>query len=244
MKNLIFLLCICISNENTYTTILPPAKPGTIEEKWENFCKHRMDTLEKKYGILFSEHWEPRIKFERPSYITSGDFSGCYDQASHAIWISSFYKYIKWESTDTIQIAPVWARELIDHELGHALCDQISVLNFGKTWPDTLTWIERSFEEKVALKILTEGVAEYFSNSNTTTEISFQLFPDNKKNTIWKNNEWTYSAGYILVKPIVTEFGEKGLKYIIQNSFTYKDGDVRTAAKAYQKTALEELSKR
>lgn len=218
---------------------LLPAIVGSVEERWEKDMFLRMKEIEKVSGITFAEDWVPRVQFGIPSYIQYPEqFPGCYDPDTRSFFINPLLV----DRKDRLM------QELMDHELGHALADQVSYCIRGCQWPDEKDRKSLVDSEAVATKVLSEGVAEYFANlfyQNVKTGPDW--LPSGygfEQMNIWQSNTWQYDGGYWLVKPVIEKFGEKGLEYIVTHKFSYENGDVRSAAIFYQKNALEELARR
>lgn len=229
------------AKNNYYNSFLLPTTPSSIEEKWESFMLYRMKQIEKKSGIYFTYGWVPRVKFDIPSSIQYPDqFPGCYDQETRSFFINPA---LLSRDIETMQ-------EFIDHELGHALADQVSYKFRNYPWPEELDMKSLDDDIRISTKILSEGVAEYFAN----------LFYENVKTSPdWlpsgyemrylmtrysKDNTWPYDGGHFIVEPIIEQYGESGLMYIIAHKFSFENGDIRNAGILYQQTALRKLGEK
>lgn len=227
---------------------LPPAKLNSLEERWDNAMLYRMKLIEKNSGIKFEDGWVPRMQFGRPHYISNqSDFSGCYDQESRSFWFTSAYKILCFVPTsmDSMDHLSETLKMLFDHELGHALSEQISYRRNGFIWPDTSIWRNQNNYERIGVKVLSEGIGEYFkylTDKNFVT--SSEYLPDGPESYVWRESDWTYDGGHFVVKPIIDKFGEEGIVYITTHNLLFKDADVRTAAIEYQKEALRVLSEK
>ncbi|MBP6926392.1 MAG: hypothetical protein KBB70_01700 [Candidatus Pacebacteria bacterium] len=248
-KILLLVMVLSACSKPLYVTTLPLPKPLSTEEQWNIAMLERVKVIEYRTGILFTEGWVPRMQFGAPDYISStANFGGCYDQSIRAMWVTSAYRTLIPFSApgfagDTNPLSET-ARMLIDHELGHALADQISYRTHRRIWPDTSAWRNQTGDQNLADKILTEGVGEYFGRllgSDTTT--SAEWLPTGDGGFAWLMDSWPYYGGYWLVKPIIDRFGEQGIAYIAKHPLRFKDNKIRQAAYLYQEKAFKKLSK-
>ena len=110
----------------------------------------------------------------------------------------------------------------LNHELGHYYSDQFNDLILGRgNWP---SFNNLSEVEKMALWVVSEGIAGYFERMNDPygdfrdskfpkTENDFWI-DENQKNP---NYHLRYEGGYHLVKPIIDEFKGQGIEYLMVN---------------------------
>ncbi|MDO8504721.1 MAG: hypothetical protein Q7S36_02600, partial [Candidatus Liptonbacteria bacterium] len=138
---------------------------------------------------------------------------------------------------------------LLDHELGHALADQVSRRIGNGTWPDTKMYSKLIWHKRYGAKILSEGIGGYFGYIAWESEgkRGEKSLPARSDDNYWHSDDGAdsfYDGGYWLVSPIIRRFGEKGLEYLVTHSFEFPDGNARKAAKEYQKRALNELGKK
>jgi len=138
---------------------------------------------------------------------------------------------------------------ILDHELGHFWADHVSRKIGNGAWPSPYNFSELSWDQQCGLRVLTEGVAGYFSY--TTPDYNrkerAKSFPEESDAKYWYGRGGQvafYAGGYWLVRPILQRFREKGVEYIVTHPFYFEDGDARQAAKEYQRTALAELGKK
>ncbi len=222
--------------QKTYTP-LPTAL--STEEIWGSAFQVRRMLIEEKTGIKFDTAWIPRMQFGIPSYITNRlKFGGCYAKATQSFWMPfSYYN----EPPDSVFKSPRILMA-IDHELGHALADQICRRKNFFAWPpDT---VSSTNEDTIAGKILSEGVGEYFGRLFTPDTIAdSEWLPGGSSSLCRSMPKWEYYGGYWLVKPIIDQFGEKGIAYISSHTFSYEGNRIRQAGYEYQKKAIETLSK-
>ncbi len=251
---LLLLGLLCISNlakpEKNYPHLPPPTQNDSLETLLENAFLYRMRLMEEKSGMKFEDGWVPKVNFGRPDYVSNlAEFGASYDHETKEFWITKSFKayYYIPNSLDSMQYLSKGAKGIIDHELGHALADQISRRHNGFMWPDIYAWVNQTDVEKYVAHVLTEGVGEYFehlmSSDTLDTSTSSEWLPDGPSSWAWTQDTWAYNGGYFIVKPIIDKFGEKGILYISTHTFSYKDGDMRSAGIEYQKNALLELSK-
>ena len=211
----------------------------STEAQWNTIFSERLSILEQCTGITFTDGWVPTMQFGAPDYISnSANFGGCYDQTQRSFWVTNAYR-----SMPATNELPEAVRLLVDHELGHALADQISCRKNGYTWPDTVAWKNQTDAQNLSDKILSEGVGEYFGRLlSSDTSTSAEWLPEDSGGLVWLTHSWPYYGGYWLVKPIIDQFGEKGIIYITQHKFSFEDSQIRQAGYLYQTQAIEKLS--
>ena len=213
-------------------------------------AEHRMDYLEKRHGIKFDREALKDIRFGIPEGHEQTNQAE-YDQNVQVIYVntnflaifvkarilfgdSSFRGNPKFYKKETAQFM-----SLLDHELGHALADQIA-RRAGKTmWP-VLCCGER---------VISEGIAEFFECEKPEPEVKSgdDYFPAEGRVNFWDSNAGKRAirvGGHWLVRPILEKYGGKGIEYLVTHKFDPpENGNMREAAKEYQKKALEELGK-
>jgi len=229
----------------------------TAAATWATAFALREHVLEHRYGILFDAFWVPRVTFGTPAFTERSQ--AMYSDAWYEPSTQSFLlnPSLRSEPVDLARIAcdtvvgeaflsqRYKLRELVDHELGHVLSDQLS-RRFGYgAFMSMAEWDALPWDEKVGKKILVEGIATYFGNTSVAREWPDlrALLPQSRTDYVWQCcDQWIiYDGGQWLVRPILERFGERGLGYLLGHPFTFLDGDVHTAAIEYQSQALKEL---
>ena len=212
--------------------------------KWEHAVLLRKNVMERKFGIPFSNEWSPKVAFKNSDTIDGEiiSYNGMYVSEDSSFRFNGRFKTATIPSIgDTVTPLADSIRLLIDHELGHALVDQLSRRLYNKTWPVKTSFY--SYWQAIEVRILSEGMADYFRNMlSYDTSSHIESLPDGPYGDIWKTSNWIYDGGYWTVKPIIETYGQKGLEYIMTNPLSVMSYDVRSACAEYQKIALEELA--
>ena len=248
LQNLIILTAVFAGSEN---------RPEQ-EKIWEQAFSLRQQAVEEKYGLKFEAGWKPRVVFGIPDYYLPknyGLFEAEYDLDTQSFKVHPGFRKeemaLKFfqpgiKSYRAHRYSPDYFRQMIDHELGHALADQFSRRQGKGIWPDfnhldTLPWTKR-----YGIIMQFEGVGKYSSFVSV-------INPDQALEVYWPEeaNEWffifsrentVYYGGYTLVKPILDRFRGQGLAYLIKNPFSFPDGNVKAAARNYQAKAIFDLA--
>ncbi|MBU0470547.1 MAG: hypothetical protein KKA62_05570 [Nanoarchaeota archaeon] len=136
------------------------------------------------------------------------------------------------------------AKRIVDHELAHYYCDNLSESLERGSWPDY------RYKDQITiftLKIISEGTAMYFENTLNGGEDDFN---DSEWPTEFNgffsgvyslNNRIIYQGGYHLVKPIIDKFGQKGIEYLMFNPPRYLE---LIKLPKYQERIMKELSEK
>jgi hypothetical protein len=132
---------------------------------------------------------------------------------------------------DTNDVKPV-----LDHELGHFYADKLNESLGGGDWPD---YSGKSDAEKVCLKLVSEGIAEYFERSISGEKDNFEDSEWPKKIDDFWGTRVLYSGGYHLVKPIIDAYGKEGIEYLMKNPPTV--GDLKDLPKYQQRSWIDIL---
>jgi hypothetical protein len=224
-----------------YICTRPAAEAGSTEEKWEQLMLSKMKILEKKFGVPFENGWSPRV-----SFTVEEEYAAQYERRTHSFKVTFWYQWLSLSTGDSLNWKDSIIINLLGHELGHALAEQISYRVRCAHWPDTVIWQSGPERKRMVQKILSEGVGNYFGSLliRDTCDQMYWL-PKKKRNCTWNiENDWMYHAGLWVVKPILDTYGERGLLYVMNNTaFPGKSFNLRKAGKKYQKSALRELSK-
>lgn len=140
-------------------------------------------------------------------------------------------------------------RELFDHELGHVLADHLS-RGLGKgPWPNSKRFKKMRWEAQQGINIISEGIGSFFEHTSVVGEIkiSDEFLPEEVEGFRWQDENYQkkiyYDGGHWLVRPIIKQFGERGIIYLITHPFVFDD-NARAAAHHYQNKAIEKLSQK
>ncbi|OGY89613.1 MAG: hypothetical protein A3B30_02160 [Candidatus Komeilibacteria bacterium RIFCSPLOWO2_01_FULL_52_15] len=205
--------------------------PATPEQRWQEAFTARICALEEKHGIAFDRGWVPQVTFDIPDHLhpmMRFQYGASYDPLTRGFMVSPFRR----EVADP---------RLIDHELGHALADQVSRRIGNGMWPDMKGWEDLSVDDRIGVNIISEGIGNYFGGPDSNAEEGW--LPESSADLTWMVRDFIYHGGHWLVEPIIKRYGERGIAYLVTHRFTFSGGDVRTPAKEYQRKALEELSR-
>lgn len=191
----------------------------------EKYANENLERLirnqEKKIGITYSLE-RPEIEYVFPEkYVFSGS-AGIYDDTKNIIYLpSGLLTTPGWNPGDLMVAIATFnhtkeTKRVLDHELAHFFCDSLQEQVFGKPYPP---WEFRhllSREELLADKLINEGIARYVENAMNGEEepCSFQEWPSTIKDF---SNSTIYQGGCAIVKPIIEQYGEKGIRYLLFN---------------------------
>lgn len=137
----------------------------------------------------------------------------------------------------------------LDHELGHWYPDMLSRYLGNGSWPKPKGKIsnkEKNTSEMIVQDILSEGIATYFEmtlNNTSQNEFSDKNWPSNFEFEPGGglHRMLAYSGGHYLVKPIIDNYGEKGIAHLILNPPVIKNMDFRPLID-YKANILEQLA--
>lgn len=135
--------------------------------------------------------------------------------------------------------------ELLDHELGHELMDQVSRRSGLGPWFTEQRFQASTDAEKLGLDILSEGTAKFFQRLDSPRDdsgLSEQAFPaSHEQQALYTYRMIAFDGGYWLVRDVLSRYGERGLIWLMAHPFVAAD-DMQAAAMAYRARALQELS--
>lgn len=228
------------------------------QKRWERAFRIRMHILERHYGITFDGDWQPRVTLGAPPnarYPWSAE--AWYMPESERFYVAERLQWVRPNIKRCHSDVPALGetspdrdkiRELIDHELGHRFTDQVRQQLGTRSWLTTADWNSMSFEDRVGQRMIVEGIGTYYGSTSlisaTTlrTELGSSLLPTSINDSAWSDTDFTYEGGAWLVQPILETYGETGLVYLLTHCLTFSNGDVHSAAIAYQQQALQDLS--
>ncbi len=133
-------------------------------------------------------------------------------------------------------------RDTLNHELGHFYCDYLSETMKMRDWPASYPGM--SIGDAIGIRLVSEGIAEYFERKSTGNE------EDHFSDADWPktiddfstgqdvNVDVIYHGGYHLVKPIIDKQGTRGILYLMY--FPPKKYDLLQLPK-YQQVLLQQI---
>ena len=200
-----------------------------------------MKAQEKEMGIKYSA--VPEVFYLVPSLFTEKSEIPSSQRALGFYYNNSIFLYPNRLTTPENNLTTILGKVFfpfrddvkhsLDHELGHYHQD--------KHYPI------KKWDSEPGLKLITEGIAEYFKRR-------MNKFGDNFKDSDWPKKIETfkdaidspktrhlifYNGGYHLVKPIIDKFGLKGMEHLTANIPT--DSDLINLP-GYQQRALKKIS--
>lgn len=213
----------------------------------------RAEKLEESTGFRFDRHWTPRVSLEWGLSRDANGFEGLYKPETQTIY---FPIHIVHELNVRQKLSPgalnadTAARdnelaELLDHELGHELMDQVSRRNGLGPWFTEARFNACTQAEQFGLDILSEGTARFFQRVNfprDDSRLSEGTFPATREEQRFYTYDMiAYDGGYWIVRDVLHQYGERGLVWLMRHPFIATD-NMRAAAVAYRHKALEELA--
>ncbi len=220
-----------------------PTEPRNFQEYVEANLEQILKRQERKVSIAFPQR-RPLIIYHLPENSDENDL-GKYKLDENTI-------YLRGDMLDTIDWNFSQARATLDHELAHWYCDTLSE-SLGKgDWPDYNH--SDTLEQSLALRLLSEGIAEYVERTMNGGEDSFDeeewpksvlgfimpMLPPNSAGPDYiLNSRVIYDGGYHLVKPIIDKYGPQGIEYLM---FDPPTDEELFDLPSYQKRILQELA--
>jgi hypothetical protein len=101
-------------------------------------------------------------------------------------------------------------------------------------------------QSQLGLNIVSEGVGAFFENvrhksEQEPTQDAFPSTFDEYKESTYQMI--AYQGGYWLVKDIISQYGERGLTWLVSNPLFASTDYMRDSVVAYRVRALDELAK-
>ncbi len=214
----------------------------------------RADRLAHKTGFKFARSWKPKVSLEWRVASVDADVDALYLPETQTLYlpIRIIYEANERLKSGADGINPETAAndeqlgELLDHELGHELMDQLSRRNGLGPWFSRARFDAATDPERLGLDILSEGTAVFFQRVNYPRDdsgLSEGAFPASRdQQALYNYKMVAYDGGYWLVRDILSRYRERGLVWMMRHPFVATDG-MRAAAIAYRQTALRELAK-
>jgi hypothetical protein len=246
------------------------AQPSAISKKSTEFASHgwakderilseavslRADKLQSRTGVRFDKNWIAKVSLEWGLGRGIDEFDGLYRADTQTMYFPIHIVYdlkARHKPSPGALNAHTVAQddelgELLDHELGHELMDQVSRRNGLGPWFTEQRFDSSTNEEKLGLDIVSEGTAVFFQTANYPRDykdLSERSFPATRaEQAFYTYKVLTCDGGYWLVRDILSRYGERGLVWLMRHPFIASD-NMRQAAVVYRQRALGELSAR
>jgi hypothetical protein len=131
-----------------------------------------------------------------------------------------------------------------DHELGHALADQVSRRNGLGPWYTPDAFWNLPYDHRLGLTIVSEGTAGFIGHHGRPVGDNSGWFPASDDERRIANGELlVYTGGEWAVSDILRLHGERGLVWLISHPLVLPEyGDMRAVVVAYRTRALAELA--
>lgn len=213
----------------------------------------RAQKLEEKTSFRFNKNWVPKVRLEWSLGTGTNGSNAIYKAETQTTYfpIRILYeltaRHKGWQDSLSAETAAEdnELAEIMDHELGHELMDQVSRRNGLGPWFTEKRFNASTDGERLGLDILSEGTAQYFQRVNFPREdsdLSEFTFPA----TVEQQKYYTYrmiayDGGYWIVRDVLKKHGERGLIWFMHHPFV-AGYDMRTVAVTYRDRALKDLS--
>lgn len=250
LKYFLYGICIVSLSASLYGSMPPltklyllqkrdPQVQNYVEENLKEIIREQETEMDLSYPSLPKD-----IRYLLPLKETDPSILGLYNNKTDTIYLQSgrlTTPGFNWGDF----LVMITARDVeetkavLDHELGHFYCDKLSE-NLGTgSWPSD-HYADKTLDELISLKLVSEGIAEYFERTmnNGADNFTDSSWPK-LMNKFYKNDRHLfYDGGYHLVKPILEKYGEEGIIYLM---FKPPTAPELLELPAYQKKALKEL---
>lgn len=211
-----------------------------IQENLEQIIEEQEEVL----GITYPAE-RPTIKYVLPEEHLFRGIIGLYNDRTDTIYLASgLLTKPSWDFTDFIATIATFnstedGKRVVDHELAHFYCDKIKEQVFGDKHSISDFHYLLSKEERVSQRLINEGIARYVENRMNGEEdpFPFEEWPTEIKSF---SNEVIYDGGCALVKPVIDQYGEKGIVFLLFNPPTPKE---LFTPQQYQERILKDIAK-
>ena len=211
-------------------------KEGEVKVYVDQNLENIIQEQEEKLGITYPNE-RPIIHY----YIPPDKIGACgnYDYKDNEIYLlSSRYEPPEWDLSIT--------KDTIHHELAHYYMDKLSERLVDEDWPkyeDDMT-----LAQMLGIKLISEGTATYIERKMNGQEDTFtdNDWPKSIKEFVFHplmpipKPEIVYDGGFHLVKPVIGQYGEEGVIYLM---FNPPQEHEMLNLPLYQERILGELSK-
>ena len=215
----------------------------------------RARKIEEKTGFQFDMNWTPKVSLEWSLGRGVNDSNGIYKAETQTISfpIRIVYEFetrhnqLSDSVTAETAAADADVGEVFDHELGHALMDQVSRRNGLGPWFTSERFDASTDEQRLGLDILSEGIALFFQRvyfPRDDSDLSELTFPATREQQqFFTYRMIAYDGGYWIVRDVLSRYGERGLIWLMRHPPVVTD-NMRAAAVTYRHRALKELSQK
>lgn len=224
---------------------------GRATENMRAYVDDNFSTMidEHEQALGLEDFDVPEVRFELPGnledYVSHPALVGLYHDDRvyvkgkiHVTDRGHFTDRLRRLAFRFLMMDPVDLKDTLNHEWGHYYLDQLhKSMGLGEWPPDTDNF---SFGELFGVEIVSEGIARYIEYREKDLEIEVESWPKETRQYVevgLKDPIWGI-FGYSLIKPIIDEFGNDGIKYLILNPPLEED---LVDLESYRRRALEEL---
>ena len=212
-------------------------KEGEVKVYVDQNLENIIQEQEKNIGIQYPEEL-PRIHYYVPEDVAKMGSPGSYDYKTNNIHLqSAFLEPPEWDFST--------AKDTIHHELAHYYMDKLSERLVDEDWPkyeDDMT-----LAQMLGIKLISEGTATYIERKMNGQEDTFtdKDWPKGIRGFVfhpllpYPKNEIIYYGGFHLVKPVIDQYEEEGIIYLM---FNPPQEHEMLNLPLYQQRMLEELS--
>ncbi len=219
-------------------------KDPEIQEYVEQNLEKIIKEQEQKIIISYPAE-RPKIEYIFPREYLSLGASGIYNDKNNTMYLpSGLLTKPEWDWGDLAATfftfnSTADAKRVVDHELAHFYCDTIKEKVLGKNYHllETSYFI---YEERIASQLINEGIAKYFENRMNGEDkkpLRFEEWPTELNGF---SNHVIYNGGYAVVKPVIDQYGEKGIQFLLFNPPTSKE---LFTPEEYQQRILRDIAK-
>ena len=226
------------------TLCLYRQKDSDIEMYVQENLEQIIEKQEEKLGITYPLE-RPKIEYIFPGKKIHLGVMGLYDDGEDTIYLpSGLLTRPEWNFDDFVATIATFnntadAKRTLDHELAHFYFDKIKEISLGEDYYIFQPW-GFSPEEHIADRLINEGIAKYVENvmnGEDKEPFDLQKWPSETKQF---SNDVIYRGGYALVKPIINQYGKKGIHFLLFNPPMPKE---LFAPKEYQERVFANLAK-
>lgn len=232
---------------------------GQLAAYLEGVFAARRAVFEQRYAVKFDQGWQPKVAIA-PVSDTRRGFLAEYLQSSQSFVIFS-PEFEEFAGTDArgftgynrdVKFKGKFDRrggivKVVDHELGHALADQVSRRYGFGPFPPHENVVEKS-PHWWGVKMVSEGIAMWFESTSfpdwPAESRSYKLPTGPNDYFLWGlffTDAYFHESAYWVTQPLLDHDVEKGLVYLVSHRLTLPDNNIRAAVATYHDVALKEM---